>query len=101
MSRCTEAHVNNQCTCVNGVLKRIGLNFEVVPYRSYGSTDLCMRYDGESGVHTMVQGLSSRESYDCLECIWKVLLEVENGLKDGRVRPMNDKKDNNTKKKGE
>ena len=33
MSRCTEAHVNNQCTCVNGVLKRIGLNFEVVPYR--------------------------------------------------------------------
>ena len=86
--RHTSEAVDSRCRSVSEILEKIGLNIEVVPYRAYGHTDLCFRETGQSGIRPIVEGITAGEAFDCISAVQSVLVEVWNGLVDGRVRPV-------------
>jgi len=86
--RHTSEAVDSRCRSVSEILEKIGLNIEVVPYRAYGHTDLCFRENGQSGIRPIVEGITAGEAFDCISAVQSVLVEVWNGLVDGRVRPV-------------
>ena len=86
--RHTSEAVDSRCRSVSEMLDKIGLNLEVVPYRAYGHTDLCFREKGQSGLRPIVEGITTGEAFDCISAVQSVLVEVWNGLVDGRVRPV-------------
>ena len=95
MSRCTSEHVDSRLESVSLLLEKMGLDLEVIPYRSYGHTEIAFRTKWESGIRSVVDGLTCREAFDCATAMQAVLLEVWNGLSDGRIRPV--KKNNKNK----
>jgi hypothetical protein len=84
--RHTSEAVDSRCRSVSEILGKIGLGLEVVPYRAYGHTDLCFRERGQSGLRSIVQGLTTSEAFDCVTSMQGVMIEVWNGLVNGNVR---------------